>query len=442
MVRRRAQRAPEPEITVEIGDLGHDGRGVARVDGKAMFVTDALPGETVRARRTQRHRHFDEAELVAVEIASPERVTPPCPHFGVCGGCVLQHLSTDGQIASKQNVLQENLARIGKLEPTAWLPALRGDEWGYRRRGRLSARYVDKKQRLLLGFRERNGKYVADLQTCLVAVPAIGMHLRVLAEALGELSIARQVPQVEFASGDTGSAIVIRHLQALSDPDRARLSRFGLETGIVVLLQPSGPDSVVTLDGTRPNLEFTVDGGNVRLAFEPLDFVQVNASINEGMIAHALALLDPQPHERALDLFCGLGNFTLPLARRCAQVVGVEGDRKLVARARANAVRNNIENASFEIADLFAAPGQAHWACNDFDLMLLDPPRAGAQEVLSLLPGKRVRRVVYVSCHPASLARDAAILCERHGFRLSSAGVMDMFPHTAHVESIAVFDRN
>ncbi len=442
MVRRRAQRQPEPEITVEIVGLGHDGRGVARVDGKAMFVTDALPGETVRARRIQRHRHFDDAELVAVEVASPDRVTPPCPHFGVCGGCVLQHLSPDAQIAAKQQVLQENLARIGKLEPRTWLPALRGDEWGYRRRGRLSARYVDKKERLLLGFRERNGKYVADLETCLVAVPVIGTHLRALAEALGDLSIARQVPQVEFASGDTGSAIVVRHLQPLADVDRERLARFGRETGIVVLLQPSGPDSVVALDGGRPNLEFSVDGGNVRLAFEPLDFVQVNASINESMIAHALALLAPQPHERALDLFCGLGNFTLPLARRCAHVVGVEGDRELVARACVNAERNGIANATFEVADLFATPGAAAWARNDFDVLLLDPPRAGAQEVLVSLPGKRVRRVVYVSCHPASLARDAAILTDRHGFKLGAAGVMDMFPHTAHVESIAVFDRS
>ncbi len=441
MTRRRAPRAPEPEITVEIVDLGHDGRGVARVDGKAMFVSDALPGETVRARRTQRHRHFDEAEMVAVDIASPDRVTPACPHFGVCGGCVLQHLSTDAQIASKQKVLLENLARIGKLEPQAWLPPLRGDEWGYRRRGRLSARYVDKKERLLLGFRERNGKYVADLQTCLVAVPAIGLHLRALADTLASLSIARQVPQVEFAAGDTSTAIVIRHLQPLTDADRERLAQFGQGSGIAVLLQPSGPDSVVTLDGVRPELEFKVDEGRVTLSFEPLDFVQVNASINEGMIAHALALLDPEPHERALDLFCGLGNFTLPLARRCAHVVGVEGDRDLVGRARANAERNRIENASFEVADLFAVSGSASWARNDFDLLLLDPPRAGAQEVLATLPGMRVRRVVYVSCHPASLARDAAILCDRHGFKLSSAGVMDMFPHTAHVESIAVFDR-
>jgi len=350
-------------------------------------------------------------------------------------------MSAGAQIVAKQSTLQENLARIGKVAPDRWLPPLRGSEWGYRRRGRLSARYVDRKQRLLLGFRERNGKFVADLDACLVAVPAIGLHLRALAEALGELSVARYVPQVEFAAGDSGSCIVIRHLQELSSADRERLARFGRDTGISVLLQAGGPDSVATLDGPLPNLEFTVDGGSVTLAFEPLDFVQVNASINEAMIAHAIALLEPAPHERALDLFCGLGNFTLPLARRCVRVVGVEGDSGLVARARANAVRNGVGNVEFVAADLFGSHPTSGWARDDHDLLLLDPPRAGAQEVLAVLPGKRVRRVVYVSCHPASLARDAAILVERHGFKLSSAGVMDMFPHTAHVESIAVFDR-
>ncbi len=426
---------------MEIVGFSHDGRGVARVEGKSMFVADALPGETVRARRTQRHRHFDDAELVAVDVASGDRVLPPCVHFGVCGGCVLQHMSAAAQIEAKQRTLQENLARIGKLVPDEWLAPLRGSEWGYRRRGRLSARYVDKKQRLLLGFRERNGKFVADLDTCLVAVPEIGLQLRSLAEALGELSVARHVPQVEFAAGDSGCCIVIRHLLDLTTADRERLARFGLESGISILLQSGGPDSVVALDGTPPSLDFTVDGGSVRLAFEPLDFVQVNASINEAMIAHAVALLEPAPHERALDLFCGLGNFTLPLAKRCAQVVGVEGDAGLVARARENAVRNGIGNVEFEAADLFGKHAASRWARDDYELMLLDPPRAGAQEILADLPGKRVRRVVYVSCHPASLARDAAILVDRHRFKLSAAGVMDMFPHTAHVESIAVFDR-
>ncbi len=441
MVRRRAVRAPGPEIAVDITGLTHDGRGVARAEGKAMFVADALPGEHVLVRRTRRHRQFDEAELASVLKSSPDRVTPPCPHFGVCAGCVMQHLDPAAQVAAKQDALRENLLRVGKLEPRAWLPPLRGDSWGYRRRGRLSARFVDRKSRLVLGFRERNGKFVADIDTCAVAVPVIGTRVRQLADVLDKLSVARQIPQVEFAAGDTGSVIVVRVLAAPTAADRKLLLEFQHGTGISVLLQSGGPESVEALDGSVPQLEFTVDAGEVSLSFAPLDFVQVNASINDRMIAHAMALLDPRPGDRALDLFCGLGNFTLPLARRCEHVVGVEGDRDLVARAQSNAARNGIANADFLAADLFAAARDDAFARDDFDLLLLDPPRAGAQEILHLLPRKRVRRVVYVSCHPASLARDAAILCASQEFELAAAGVMDMFPHTAHVESIAVFDR-
>ncbi len=441
MIRRRATRAPELPVSVEILDMTHDGRGVARVDGKAWFVSDALPGERVSVRRTRPHRHYDEAELICVEQASVDRVEPRCPHFGTCGGCVLQHMAAAAQIDAKQRVLAENFSRIGKLEPDRWLPPLHSDSWGYRRRGRLSARFVLAKNRLLLGFRERNGKFVADLAGCDVAHPAVGKHLRRLGEVLGSLSIPAAIPQVEFAAGDNAAVLVIRHLAPFTATDKHALLEFERESGLRVLLQASGPDSVVALHGPMPELHYAVDGGAIQLGFGALDFIQVNQGINEGMIAQAVALLDPSPTDHALDLFCGLGNFTLPLARRCAHVTGVEGDAALIERARRNAGHNGIANVKFEVADLFAPLTGRAWAQDRNDLVLLDPPRAGAQELLGSLPGKRVRRVVYVSCHPASLARDAAILCERHGFTLSSAGVMDMFPHTAHVESIAVFDR-
>lgn len=434
------------EFEADITTLGSDGRGIARIDGKAVFVTGALAGEHVRLRIRMRHRHYDEADTVEVLVASPDRVPPKCPHFGVCGGCTLQHLSPAAQIAGKQQVLAENFARIGKVEPREWLPPLTDALWNYRRRGRLSVRAVPKKGRVLVGFREAaNPRYVADLRHCDVVHPRLGERIEMLGDLLGTLDGAASIPQIEFAAGDDTVALVFRHMQPLGEHDQQALIGFAQREGFAIYLQPGGLTSVHPLWPEAPRLAYTLSPGggaaDVELEFEPLDFVQVNGGMNRKMLARAMGLLDPQPGDRVLDLFCGLGNFTLPLARRVAEVAGVEGEHGLVERAAANAQRNGIANARFHVANLFEDQHGAEWARTPWDKVLLDPPRAGADQVLTYLPHKATRRVVYVSCHPASLARDAGILVHQHGFTLRAAGVMDMFPHTAHVESIAWFER-
>ncbi|OZB59077.1 MAG: 23S rRNA (uracil(1939)-C(5))-methyltransferase [Lysobacterales bacterium 14-68-21] len=434
------------EIQATITALGHDGRGVARIDGKTTFLSGALVDEQVSLRIRKRHRHFDEAEVVEVIAPSPHRVEPKCRHFGACGGCSLQHMDAEAQIHAKQQVLADNFARIGKVEPKRWLEPLTDAPWGYRRKGRLSVRYVPKKERVLVGFREEsNPRLVADISHCEVVHPALGPKIGLLAELIGSLEAARDIPQVEFAAGDDGMALVFRHMNPLSERDRAALVAFGQQHGFAIYLQPGGVSSVHPLWPADHRLAFRIAAGegvqDVELEFRPLDFVQVNAGMNAKMMARALELLDPQPTDRVLDLFCGLGNFTLPIARRVAEVVGVEGEHGLVERAAENARRNGLANASFHVANLFEDQRGTAWARQPWDKLLLDPPRAGADKVLDYLPHKATRRIVYVSCHPASLARDAGILVEKHGFRLAAAGVMDMFPHTAHVESIALFER-
>jgi 23S rRNA (uracil1939-C5)-methyltransferase len=428
-------------MTLDIQNFTHDGRGVARVDGKAIFVSGALKGERVVAKLTAKHRQYDEAETVEVLQASPDRVTPGCAHFGVCGGCALQHLAPAAQIAAKQQTLIENLARIGDVEPKRVLDPLQGEPWGYRRRGRLSVRHVEKKGRVLVGFRETNGKYVADLSRCPVVLPVVGERLGAIAELLASMDAVREIPQVEFACGDALTALVFRHLQPLSEGDLGKLTAFAQRENVAVMLQPKGPDSVHALWPAQVELYFDIPRFDLRLDFDALDFIQVNAAINARMIDHALSLLDVQPDESVLDLFCGLGNFTLPLARQAKSVVGVEGDHALVARAKRNAERNGITNAEFFMADLAENQRDAPWAKRHYDRILLDPARAGADKLIEWFPFKQVKRVVYVSCHPASLARDAGMLVRDHGYKLKAAGVMDMFPHTAHVESIAVFER-
>ncbi|HET6545663.1 MAG TPA: 23S rRNA (uracil(1939)-C(5))-methyltransferase RlmD [Rhodanobacteraceae bacterium] len=426
---------------VEITDLAHDGRGVARIDGKAVFVAGALPGERVRICIVRRHRTFDEAALDELLVASPERVEPRCAHFGSCAGCALQHLSPGAQIAAKQRVLRENFERIGKVEPERWLEPLTDQPWGYRRKGRLSVKWVEKKAKVVVGFREDNPRFIADIASCHTLLPAIGLRIGAIGVMLATLEAKRCIAQIEIAAGDATVALVFRHLEPLPESDRAILAAFGRAHDLAILLQPGGPDSVQALWPESPALSFRIAASDVDIAFRPLDFIQVNAGMNQRMIARALELLDPQPQDRVLDLYCGLGNFTLPIARRAASVTGVEGDAGLIARARENAQRNRVANAEFVVADLAMDQRASAWATRARDKLLLDPPRSGAAAVLDALPRKGTDRVVYVSCHPGSLARDAATLVDRHGFRLAAAGVMDMFPHTAHVESIALFER-
>jgi 23S rRNA (uracil1939-C5)-methyltransferase len=426
---------------LDIDGLTHDGRGVGRREGKAVFVSGALPGETVRAEQTGRNRHFDEAKTLAVLKPADERVPARCPHFGTCAGCVLQHLEESHQIAAKQGVLVENLRRIGHVEAGRVLPPLTDAAWGYRRKGRFSVRYVEKKGKTVVGFRETNPRFVADLSICHTIVPEIGLRIPEIAALVDSLDGKRTLPQIEFIAGDEAVALVFRHLEPLSAADIERLLAFARDSGFAVFLQPGGVDSVQALWPEQVPLSFAIAGQEVSLAFRPLDFIQVNAGLNGKMVASALDLLDPQPGDRVLDLFCGLGNFTLPLARRAGRVVGVEGDAGLVARARENAVRNGLDNVEFHAADLAKDLRGEGWMQAGFDKLLLDPPRAGAAEVLAQLPLEGIARIVYVSCHPGSLARDAGFLVRERGYRLVAAGAMDMFPQTAHVESIALFEK-
>jgi 23S rRNA (uracil1939-C5)-methyltransferase len=457
----------------DVVDLAHDGRGIARIDGKAVFIEGALPGERVRFRVFKRRRQFDEAGMVDVLIASPHRVVPKCAHFGICGGCSLQHLAPAAQLAAKERQLLDNLERIGRVRPERVFEPLRGPEWAYRRRARLGVKYVHKKDRVLAGFREREKPYIADIRRCEVLLERFASLPEDLAALVETLSLRDDIPQVEFAAGDpeaglyvpqvevaagdpeagavagggprTGgpvAALVFRVMAAPNSDDLAKLAAFGEQHAVQIFLQSGGLDTVRPLqDGYSP-LEYAVDEGRITLAFGPVDFIQVNGEINRSMVAAALELLQPTPADTVLDLFCGLGNFTLSMGARAARVVGVEGDSALVAKARANAVRNGIGNAEFFVDNLFEPARLGTWAQNTYDLVLLDPPRAGAAEILERMPHWRPRRLVYISCHPGSLARDAGILVGGQGYRLSGAGVMDMFPHTTHVESIAVFERD
>jgi 23S rRNA (uracil1939-C5)-methyltransferase len=430
-----------PVQEADIVDLAHDGRGIARVNGKAVFIEGALPGEHVRFRVLKRRRQMDEAALVDVLLASPDRVVPRCAHFGICGGCSLQHLSAAAQLAAKEKQLLENLQRIGNVQPARVLPPLRGDEWGYRRRARLGIKYVHKKGRVLAGFREREKPYIADIRRCEVLPAALGTLPQELAALAETLSIKEKVPQVELAAGDGATALVFRVLEAPSAADLEKISAFGRKRDLQIFLQTGGLDTVRPVVADYPPLRYAVDGGHVQIAFGPVDFIQVNRGVNVSMVDAAITLLEPAASDSVLDLFCGLGNFTLPLARRAGRVLGVEGDAPLVAKAGANAVNNGIGNAHFAVENLFEPDTFGEWASEHYDLVLLDPPRAGAAGLLPRMAHWQPRRVVYISCHPGSLARDAGILVAEQGFTLTAAGVMDMFPHTTHVESIAVFER-
>jgi 23S rRNA (uracil1939-C5)-methyltransferase len=435
---KRLSVAPEE---ADIVDLSHEGHGVARLDGKAIFVADALPGERVVLRRVRRQRNFDEAVLEKVLRASADRVLAECPHFGVCGGCALQHLAPAAQLAFKQTQLLENLSRLGGVEPARVLEPLTGPVWRYRRRARLGIKLVPRKGRVLVGFRERSAPFVADLHECRVLAHPAGTLLDPLADLVAGLSIAARVPQAEVAVADGACALVLRVLDEPTEADLHRLRRFESEHPVRLYLQPGGVETVRPLQADAPPLTYALPAFGLRLDFEPTDFIQVNGALNEAMVTRAVELLGIEPEHAVLDLFCGLGNFSLPLASRAREVVGIEGEEGLVARARRNAERNGRHNARFYAANLAIDTTDAVWARRPYDRVLLDPPRAGAREVLPVVGRCGAGRVVYISCHPGSLARDAGILAREHGFRLAAAGVMDMFPHTTHVEAVAVFDR-
>ena len=434
----RAKQDLARTYTVTIERLSHEGRGVARYQGKTVFVAGALPGEEVVAKVTRRHRRFDEAATVEILHADPARVTPRCPYATVCGGCSFQHLDPASQLAHKEQVLLELLRHQAGAIPDRVLPQITGPLWGYRRRARLSVRVVPKKGGTLIGFREKASHYVTAIEHCAVLVPSVGLRLTELRGVLDALSIPEHIPQIEVIADDTVTVLVIRHLMALCEADLAILREFEHATGLSIYLQ-AGATALAAPLTTPVALSYRV--GGIEYGFGPGDFVQINAVINAELIATALILLAPAADDTVLDLFCGVGNFTLPLAQRAGRVVGVEHAPSVVTRARDNAARNGISNVEFVSADLFAAGALTALPPQSFQRVLLDPPRTGAEAALRALDFAATQRVLYISCNPVTLARDAAILIRERGFRLSAAGVIDMFPHTAHVESIAVFDR-
>lgn len=442
MSRKRKQKLPDTPVECLIETLSHDGRGIARDDGKTRFVDGALPGERVMARFTGRRRRFDELRTETVLESAADRVPPPCPHAGICGGCSLQHLGSNAQVRFKEVTLREQFAHFGGIEPEQWVAPMYGPTEGYRRKARLGVRYVSKRGEVLIGFREKRNSFIADIESCAVLDPRIGNRLTELSDLVHSLSGYRAVAQIEVACGDDAAALVFRHLEPLSGEDLGKLIRFGQAWDLQIYLQPAGPDSVHRLwPETGPErLYYRLEDWDLTLSFHPMDFTQVNQQINTQMVRQALDWLDPGPQDRVLDLFCGLGNFSLALARRAGSVVAVEGDHAMVERGTQNARANGLNGLTFASADLQSDFTDQSWAKDGFDKILIDPPRSGALDVVEYLPAFGAGRIVYVSCNPATLARDAGVLV-RHGYRLVKAGVMDMFPHTAHVESMALFER-
>lgn len=441
--RTRIKKLPEGIHAAHIESFTHDGRGLARIEGKAVFIEGALPGERVGFVYTDVRRDYAEGTIETLEEASPDRVEPHCPHFGICGGCSLQHLAENRQIEVKQALLMDQLRRIGRLDEPDAFPPLTGPHWGYRHKARLGVKYVHKKGKVLVGFRERSSAFLADIETCPVLHPRVGEHLRDIAACIETLTIRERLPQIEVAVGDDGAvSLVFRVLETPTESDRASLIGLAMRLDYTLYLQPGGPDSVVPLHPVHPErLAYLLPAQSIRFRFEPTDFTQVNTAINRAMVARVLDVLQPQPEDSILDLFCGIGNFTLPLATRAAHVVGVEGSQESVTRAQENASAHELSNVEFHVADLTQPTAGFPWSQRRYDKILLDPSRAGAEAVLERIPDWQASRIVYVSCNPATLARDADILVHQYQYRLVKAGVMDMFPHTSHVESIAWFER-
>jgi 23S rRNA (uracil1939-C5)-methyltransferase len=439
---------------LKVESLDLDAQGVAHnAEGKVVFIDGALPGEEVQVHVSRRKNNWERATLTALRHESSQRVRPQCPHFGTCGGCKMQHFHVGAQVATKQRALEDALWHLGKVKAERLLRPIEGPAWGYRWRARLSVRHVVKKGKVLVGFHERQSSYVADMDSCEVLPPHLSALLLPLRELIAAMDLRDRLPQIEVAVGDAVTALVLRHLEPLGDADRERLRRFGDEHAIQWWLQPKGPDTVHRLADAGAELAYTLPEFGVTMPFKPTDFTQVNQAINRVLVARALRLLDVQAHERVIDWFCGLGNFTLPIATLAREVLGIEGSEALVQRARENAGRNGLAaKTRFAARNLFELTPAELASYGAADRWLVDPPREGAFALAKALadlhadpaaaPGfEPPRRIVYVSCNPATLARDAGLLVHQAGYRCSAAGAVNMFPHTAHVESLAVFDR-
>ncbi len=440
MGRSRRKLSDQP-FELDIVSLNPKGFGVAEYEGRKLQVYDALEDEKVLVKnlfgRSQRGR----VETLEVLKPSVDRAEPRCPHFGVCGACNMQHLSMGAQLARKQAMLLDVLAKTGDVEPATVYPPLCGPAWNYRRKARLSVRDVAAKERVLVGFRERNGRFVADMHTCHILRSEFADLLPELSGLIKTLDCRATVPQIEISCGDNASAMIIRHLEPLSDADLQSLVDFSGTSGLAIYLQSGGPDSVSLLAPKGLRLNYTLDEPALTFEFEPLDFIQVNGGLNRLMIKKAMDLLDPQDSDCILDLFCGLGNFTLPLATRAGHVTGLEGSEKMVQRGGMNARLNGLDNVEFHAADLYQPCEQPPWPAKEYNKILLDPPRSGALELLPWIASGPVQQVLYISCNPETLARDAGVLVRQYGFELAGAGILDMFPHTPHSEAIALFER-
>ncbi|RJF98731.1 23S rRNA (uracil(1939)-C(5))-methyltransferase RlmD [Noviherbaspirillum saxi] len=440
--------------TIVIESLDMEGRGVGHLQnedgtpGKVIFVEGALPGERVGFHSFRKKPKWEAATLTELHNESALRVTPKCVYFGTCGGCAMQHLEPSAQVAIKQRVLEDNLWHIGKVRAERMMRPMYGPTWGYRYRARLSVRNVQKKGGVLVGFHERKSSFIADMKTCEILPPHVSAMLVPLRRLVESLSIFDKMPQIELAVGETVTALVLRIMGPLTADDEVKLRSFADEFRIQWWLQPKGPDTVYPFYPLDAQLNYLLPEFGVTMPFKPTDFTQVNHHINRVLVARALRLLDAQPHERVADLFCGLGNFTLPIATQVREVVGIEGSTALTERALENAKLNGLaDKTSFYCRNLFEAKTEDFVALGKFDRLLIDPPREGALDVCQAIvglkeshPEMQPKRIVYVSCSPATLARDAGYLVHQGGYRLSQAGVVNMFPHTAHVESIAVFD--
>ena len=426
-----------------VESLDHEARGIVRQDGKAIFVDGALPGERVEYASFRRKPKYELAHLVSVLRPSTARVEPRCPHFNICGGCAMQHMDPSAQLAAKQRVLEDSLWHIGRVRPETILPPIQGEAWGYRHRARFAVRKIERKGGMLIGFHEKRSSYIADMETCAILPPHVSALLLPLRALIGRLSISERLPQVELAVGEHCTALVLRILEPLTAADEQLLRDFADRHEIVFYLQPKGPDSVYRFHPLPgPRLSYTLPEFDLELDFRPTDFTQVNHAVNRVLVRRALRLLDPQPGERIADMFCGLGNFTLPIARSGAMVFGVEGSPGLVQRGRESALANGLaDRVDFGVANLFECSEASLQALGYFERMLIDPPREGALELVKAFGDNAPKRLVYVSCNPATLARDAAVLVSVKGYRFVAAGAVNMFPHTAHVESIAVFER-
>lgn len=444
---RRCNQATSEPVAAKIQSLSDEGHGIAHINDKTVLVDNALTGEDVRLQYRKRRGKYLLAQAVQINTPSPQRIDPKCEAFGICGGCSLQHIQQQWQIEHKQSVLIEQLRQIGNVTPQSIIPPLTGPQWGYRHKARLAVKYVTKKSKVLVGFREKYSSYIADLDRCEVLHPTVGLLLQPLQSLIAELSLLQQIPQIEVAIGEQITALVFRHLAEFSNQDIIKLKAFARQHALHIYLQSAGVDSVIPLeDKTDTSLSYTLPEFDLSLHFLPTDFTQVNMAINRAMVSRTLSLLQLNPSDRVLDLFCGIGNFTLPLSCRAASVLGIDVDRGLIERARQNAIRNQIHNVEFQSLDLSSDDlhknfCNINFVQNGFNKLLLDPSRTGAHEVVTKLDLSTLESLIYVSCKPTTLARDAGILVHQQGFELAQAGIIDMFPHTRHIESMALFTR-